>query len=172
MSGPMTSEQILAALKQAIQAEVEGHHFYLMAARTTSDPKGREIFERLAAEELEHMTHLRAQYQAVLESGAPDGSLSLGAPRTLRGDSPIFTEGLKARAGEAHFEMTALSVGVQLEMQAERFYRSQAGACGDAGLAAFWNELADWESGHYHALLTQQEYLKEDYWHENSFSPF
>ena len=118
------------------------------------------------------MEHLRSQYRAILETGVPDGSLSLGPPTVLRGDSPIFTEGLKARAGEAHFEMTALSVGIQLELQAEVFYRKQADACGDEGLAAFWNELADWESGHYHLLLKQQEFLKEDYWSTNSFSPF
>jgi len=168
----MAKEQILQALKQAIQAELEGHHFYLMAARTTQDPKGREVFEQLAEDEMTHMEHLRAQHRAVQASGAPDGALSLGAPTTLRGESPIFTEGLKARAGEAHFEMTALSVGIQLELQAEQFYRAQALGCGDDGLARFWSELADWESSHYHLLLKQQEYLREDYWNDNSFSPF
>jgi rubrerythrin len=168
----MNRDQILHALKQAIQAEVEGHHFYLMAARTTQDVKGREVFEQLAKDEVDHMEHLRAQYRSVLETGAPDASLHLGPLPVLRGESPIFTEGLKARAGEAHFEMTALSVGVQLELQAETFYRKQAEECGDEGLAKFWNELAEWESGHYHLLLRQQEFLKEDYWSTNSFSPF
>ena len=168
----MTRDQILQALKQAIQAEVEGHHFYLMAARTTQDAKGRKVFEQLAKDEVEHMEHLRAQYRTVLGSGLPDGNLSLGSPPTIRGDSPIFTEELRARAGEAHFEMTAISVGIQLELQAEKFYRSQASDCGDPTLARFWSELAEWESGHYHLLLRQQDYLREDYWNDNSFSPF
>ncbi len=168
----MTRDEILNALKLAIQAEVEGHHFYLMAARSTQDPKGREVFEQLAADEVAHMEHLRAQYRTILKTGVPDGSLSLGRPTALRGDSPIFTEALKARAGEAHFEMTALAVGIQLELQAETFYKAQAEACAEDGLATFWNELAEWESGHYHLLLKQQEYLKEDYWSTNSFSPF
>jgi hypothetical protein len=32
--------------------------------------------------------------------------------------------------------------------------------------------LAEWESTHYHALLEQQETLKEDYWRHNGFAPF
>lgn len=168
----MNQDGILQALRNAIQAEIEGQHFYLMAARTTEDAKGREIFERLAQEEVDHMEHLRTQYRAVLETGAPMAGLRLGRAEALRGNSPIFSESLKARAGEAHFEMTALSIGIQLELQAERFYRAQAEASDDGDLAAFWNEFGDWESGHYHALLTQQEFLKEDYWAANSFSPF
>ena len=38
-------------LVKAMQAEHEGRYFYLMAADTTTDPQGREVFQRLADEE-------------------------------------------------------------------------------------------------------------------------
>ena len=44
--------------------------------------------------------------------------------------------------------------------------------CMGLGLGLFFTELAEWEAGHYEALLTQQESLKEDYWSASRFSPF
>ena len=32
--------------------------------------------------------------------------------------------------------------------------------------------LVAWESGHYDALIRQQQMLQEDYWRENGFDPF
>jgi hypothetical protein len=37
---------------------------------------------------------------------------------------------------------------------------------------AFLESLAEWESTHYHALLRQQESLRELYWAESGFAPF
>ena len=50
--------------------------------------------------------------------------------------------------------------------------RDQAEATDDPDAKAFFGQLADWESGHYHALLQQQETLKEDYWAAGGFAPF
>ena len=167
-----STDAIIRALEQAVMAEDEGHWFYRMAARTTADPKGKEVFETLAAEELAHKGHLLAQLKALRETGKPDPGAVLGAPLPLAGKSPIFSDALLARAKDAHYEMTSLSVGVQLELQAEQFYRTQAAAAGDAGVKALFAKLADWEKGHYDALLAQQETLKAGYWADNQFSPF
>jgi len=166
------TERILEGLKKAIQAEVEGHHFYLMAAKTTEDARGREVFAQLAEDEVEHAKFLQAQFRAVQSTGKPDATLSLGEPTVYEGPHPIFSEAIRERIKSAHFEMTALSVGAQLELGAIQFYRAEAEAAGDAEVAGFYRELADWESGHYHALLAEQESLKGDYWTEGQFSPF
>jgi rubrerythrin len=163
---------VAEGLKKAMLAELEGHHFYQMAARATDDPQGKQVFQRLAQEELEHHEFLKAQFKAVLTDGAPDTGLKLGQPVPLTGDSPIFSAALVERIGQAHYEMTALSVGAQLELAAERFYREAAAAADSAVVRGFYEELADWESGHYHALLAQQESLKEDYWAAGGFAPF
>lgn len=164
-------DSVLEALKSAIKAEMEGKHFYLMAARATSDDHGREVFEQLAAEEQQHADFLRAQYRSLQESGEVDTDVSLGeAPDWVsRG---IFSDSLRERAAEAHFEMTALSVGIQLEADAQKFYRARAQEAGDSQVERFFLQLADWESGHYHALLRQHDALKEEYWAANQFAPF
>jgi len=168
-----TMDQLALALKQAVQAEIEGQHFYLMAARSTTDERGRKVFEYLAEEELRHATYLKAQYQSIVEHGRLDAQLKIGTKLAdLAGGSPIFSDRLKARLGEAHFEMTSLAVGIQLEHSAMQFYRDHAARTTDPTARQFFTELAEWETGHHDALSRQQETLKEDYWHDNSFSPF
>lgn len=165
-------KRMTEGLAKAIQAEVDGHHFYMMAARSTSDPKGREIFETLAKEELDHQLFLKAQYKALMETGKPDTRARLGSPADLSGMSPIFSEQIQRRVHEAHYEMSALSIGIQLELTAMQFYKAEAQAVSDPTVQSFYAELADWEAGHYHALLRQQEALKQDYWSTSGFSPF
>ncbi len=163
---------LLDGLMGAIKAERYGHNFYLMAANSTQDEKGKEVFEMLASEELDHMQFLLGQYKAVLEHGTTDDKLSLGRRLDLSGKSPIFSEGLKERVKDANFEMTSLSIGIQLERDAMEYYRRQADAAVDPGVRKFFSELSQWESGHYHALSRQQEELKEDFWSDAGFSPY
>jgi rubrerythrin len=164
--------RIAEGLKKAIEAEIDGYHFYMMAARSTDDPKGAEVFQSLAADEREHVRFLRLHYDAFIEKGAPDPAAKLGARAPLQGDSPIFSDGFKSRIKDAHFEMSALSIGIQLELSAVKFYKERAAEAADETVTKFYTELADWESGHYQALLKQQDTLKEDYWSGGGFSPF
>ena len=168
----MQKEKVLEGLMQAIMAEREGNSFYMMAANSTADPKGKEIFETLAAEELDHMRFLKGQYDAVLKTGKIDGSLSLGTKSAFTDSSPIFSDNFKGRIKEAHFERSALSIGIQLELDAIKFYKSQADLSDDPEIKKFYKDLADWESGHYRALNQQHEELKQDYWSSGGFSPF
>ncbi len=171
----MLNEEFLKlqeALKRAIEAEIEGQHFYRMAAASTTDAKGKEVFEGLAAEEFHHAEFLKAQLRSLQTKGTVDTSMALGNPKRLSDAYPIFSEQIKQRAADAHFEMTALSVGVQLEENAIRFYKDQAIAASEQDVKRFFLELADWETGHYSALLRQQELLRDSYWTENRFSPF
>jgi rubrerythrin len=167
-----TRAALAEALGRAMQAETDGHHFYLMAARSTPDPKGQAVFEQLAREELDHFHFLRAQRQAVLATGALDPGARLAPMTALEGPSPIFSDGFRARLKEAHFEMTALSVALQLEQNAFRFYDEQARAADQPEIQALFQRLADWERRHHAALTAQHDAFKEDYWRESGFSPF
>ena len=166
------AKKMADGILKAMQAENEGKHFYLMAAQTTRDPKGREVFEQLAKEEEEHFQFLRSQYESVLKTGKPDVNLRLGPRTDLVGPNPIFSESLRSRIQDAHFEMTALSVGIQLELSAMNYYTKAAEEASDPTVQSFYRDLAEWESGHYNALLAQQEELKGDFWSSNRFAPF
>jgi rubrerythrin len=167
-----TTKRLVDGLRQAMEAEVDGYHFYQMAARTTADPKGREIFEQLAREEVEHHNFLRAQYRSLSETGKVDAAAKLGPRKVLTGDHPIFSSDLKARAKSVNYEMSALSIGSHLELSAVRFYSDHAEKATDPAVKAFFSELADWEKGHYEALNRQLETLRGDHWDTMRFSPF
>jgi len=164
--------RLLETLHQAIAAEYEGYGFYQMAARSTEDPLGRQTFEGLASEELQHAEYLKTQYRSIGETGKVDSRSALGRPHVLTAGSPIFSPALKNRIGDAHFEMSALAVGVHLEENALTFYRARAAEATDVAARAFLLELAEWEAGHHRALLEQQQELQQAYWERNGFAPF
>jgi rubrerythrin len=166
------TQRVTDGLQRAIRTETDGYHFYTMAAGSVKDPKGKEVFNRLAQDELSHLRFLKTQYQAFLETGRADEQARLGTPDEWAGENPIFSEKIHKRLHDAHFEMSALSIGIQLELSSEKFYRAEARAVSDPAVVKFYNDLADWESGHYHALLKQQESLKEEYWSKGGFAPF
>jgi rubrerythrin len=165
------NEETLKALKTAIEAELTGHEFYKNAAQSTDDPNGKAAFRRMAAEEMKHFEYLRHQYRAVLKQGGYDFSKSLVREPHEHGTSPIFSEDIRARIKDSHFEVSALTIGMKLEFDAVKFYESCAQMAEDEKARQLYLELADWERGHYEAFQQELEALKEDYFEANQFFP-
>ena len=162
------TEEILAGIKTAMEAELTGHAFYKNAAENTDDPMGKETFSRMAEEELSHFNYLRHQYKSVLEKGAFDFGEKL-KPQHKHAEHPIFSDAIKNRIKESHFEVSALSIGMKLEMDAMSFYRSCSEKAQDEEVKQFYIELADWEQDHYRAFKQQLDLLKQDYFEANNF---
>ncbi|MCD6328652.1 ferritin family protein, partial [bacterium] len=165
-------DKVARGIAEAIRTENDGKYFYLMAANSTADPKGKQVFETLAAEEEIHLKYLKKQYLSLLERGEFDKKLKLGPKADFSGAHPIFSEQLLERLSDAHYEMTALSIGVKLELLAMRFYREHSEKSSDDFVKGFFKELEAWEAGHYRALLKQYDSLKEFYWEKAGFAPF
>ncbi len=165
-------EAVIKVLYRAMQAETDGHLFYQMAAEKTEDPQGKEVFESLAKDELDHLHFLKAQHKSITESGEPDKNLKVGKPSGDQIETPVFSDEFKSRVAQAHNEMSALSIGVHLELAQIDFYKNQAREATDPTVKTFLGELAEWESTHYRRLIRQQEELKEDYWFKGGFYPF
>jgi rubrerythrin len=166
-----TEDQLLAGLKEAILTEETGIQFYTVAAARTTDARGREVFAQLASDEAEHKKWLRREY-GHLVAGTPWEEMKPVFHADLSGPSPIFSDELRARIGEAHWEMTALSVGLALEQATITRYRNLAGVAEQPDVRRFFEELARWEESHAEALSRQASLLKESYWHEARFAPF
>jgi rubrerythrin len=164
--------ELVEGLKAAMLAERAGHDFYKMAAVSTTDPGGKAVFERLAAEEQVHFEFLRKHYQAILETGELAKGVRLEPGGEVKGEHPIFSKDLKARIREAHMEMSALSIAAQLELNSINHYRDMAARTTVPEAKKFFQELVEWESGHYDAFVRQGQELHEAYWAEARFSPF
>ena len=74
----------LQALHQGIQTELQGLTFYRKAAEHTSDPKGKQVLQSLAHEEVEHLHLLKVQYGALASDGQWGGRCP-GCPSRVRG---------------------------------------------------------------------------------------
>lgn len=165
------TEDILKGLKTAMEAELTGHEFYKNAAKSTDDPMGKETFSQMAEEEMTHFKYLRHQYSAVLEKGDYDFSKKLSKKKKEHAASPIFSEEIRNRIKNSHFEVSALTIGMKLELDAMKFYRSCGKKAHNEEAKRFYNELAEWEQDHYLAFEKQLEMLKQEYFQANNFIP-
>lgn len=166
-----TIHAILEGLKEAMIAERTGIEFYRTAADRTTDAQGREVFLRLSEEEKQHLTYLQEEYRHLTEN--TNSVLKLEAPaQELAGPSPIFSSALKERINQAHWEMTALSVGLALEQASIARYQQLAAQADTEELRQFFESLVRWEESHAAALQKQFNLLREDYWYQAGFAPF
>jgi rubrerythrin len=165
------TEEILKGLKTAIEAELVGHEYYKNAAKNTADPMGQETFSRMAEEELNHFNYLRHQYKSVMEKGEYDFAKAWVKKKHKHAENPIFSKEIKKRIKDSHFEVSALTIGMKLELDAMNFYRSCAQKAQDEKAKGFFNDLAEWEQDHYLAFERQLQMLKEEYFQANNFIP-
>jgi len=171
----MSNQTSLAQiLKDAIKVESDGYHFYKMAAEKTADPQGKEMLQSLASDEIKHMKALKEQYKLYKEQGRfqwEEGKLQMKMTFDPSSSSPIFSEEFKKRINENHFEMAALSVGIMLEQNSIDFYKKSAQQTEDTQARTLFSFLANWEGQHLRALISQYNYLKEEYWTDARFFP-
>jgi rubrerythrin len=169
---PEDRDKILAGLKDAILTEQTGNNFYTVASQNTSDDQGKEVFLMLAAEEALHQKWLQEQYGLLQQGKDPQPLISTDSGAVLDDRNPIFSPELKHRIAEAHWEMTALSVGLELEHATIARYRDLAAASDSPELKHFFQKLMHWEEEHARALEQQSKLLREAYWSEAHFAPF
>ncbi len=167
----MQKDEILEGLKKAIEAELTGYQFYKNAAQNVSDPQAKKTLEAMAREEMGHFNYLRKQYSSILEKGDYDFKEALEKEETPKQSSPIFSDEIRSRIKDVHFEVSVLSIGMKLEQDAVAFYKEMAQKAKSEEARAFYEQLARWEQGHYEAFARELEALKDDYWAANSFVP-
>jgi rubrerythrin len=167
-----STKHMIEGIKTAIQMEVDGNNFYTLAAKGTGDKMGKAAFQTLADEEQGHMDFLMAQYKSVCDTGCINPDLKLGPKADLSGSNPIFSADMAKRIKFAQVEMSALSIGIMLELSSIEFYKKHAAEETEPAVREFYNELAGWEKGHYDALFRQQNALREDYYARGGFAPF
>jgi rubrerythrin len=172
MMNPENRNRILAGLKDAILTEQTGNNFYTVASENTADEQGKEVFLMLAAEEALHQKWLTEQYGLLQQGKNPEPLISTDSGAILDDQNPIFSPELRQRIAEAHWEMTALSVGLQLEHATIARYRALAAESDSPELKHFFQKLMHWEEGHARALEQQSKLLREAYWSEANFAPF
>lgn len=163
---------ILEILQRAYQIELDGYTFYSMTAEKADKVAVKELFQKLAEDEVQHQGFLRSvarrydgQGEAAFAVARRDVSLSGLTDH-------IFTTRFKEQARGSAFEMGVLSVGLTLETNAVAYFTQAAQKADSAEAKDFYRFLADWEQQHFEALNTLYTALRQDFWGAGGFSPF
>jgi rubrerythrin len=147
----------LEVIKEAIQLEVEGRGFFTYAAEATENSLGKKMFERLAAEEIEHLKVFGELFTSL--TGGDDWKPLLR--ESDKAPSAVI-ERLKGRVKNKEREkwsgdLEAMSLGMELERKAiDLFTRMEKESSSEEArkLAA---EIIKQEQGHYDLLQAQYD---------------
>jgi len=154
-----TTELVFArdALRMAIATERSGLDFYTRAASLTKDARGRTVFQRLAAEEGEHLGTLEKRYSELL---AGDPQLE-SRPTFLffkGAASGLFAEGAK-QLREGVNDQQALLIGIKCERGSHKFFKRYGERFEDSEGKQVFLEFADEERAHLDLLIREYKAL-------------
>ena len=156
-----TTEMVFArdALRMAIATERSGLEFYTRAASLTKDPRGRTVFQKLAAEEQEHLGTLETRYRALL---AADPELE-SRPTFLffkGAASGLFAEGAK-QLRQGVNDQEALLIGIKCERGSHTFFKKYGERFEDSEGKQVFLEFAEEEKTHLELLMREYRALRE-----------
>jgi len=146
------------ALRMAVATERSGLEFYSRAAALAGDPRGREIFQRLAEDEKHHLGTLEKRYAELIASDAtlesrPTFLFFKGAAHG------IFAEGAeKLRDGVD--DLQALLIGIRCERDSHKFFKKYGDRFEDSEGKQIFLEFAEEERDHRDTLIREYRQLQ------------
>ena len=165
-------EQMLDILRKAYQIEVDGYTFYAMTADRAEKDAVRDLFAKLAADEVQHQAFLKSVAGRLDQEGAAAFHLVLRSPEQRAINQALFTARFREQAAASEFELGVLSVGMTLEGNAISYFSSAAQRAAEAEVKGFYRYLAAWEQEHYDALQALYNAIRGDLQAASSFAPF
>ena len=157
------SQQIKDAIKGAILLEINGRKFFNHAADVTQHERGKKMFRFLAEEEGRHLEVFSNLFSQIL--GGEDWKKYIKS-HEIQGEAPLV-EKLKERMKreEGKGETEALSIGMQLEMDAINYFQKAASETDDAVTKKIFTEISEEEKFHYDLLQAQHDSVtKSGFW--------
>ncbi len=159
----MAKEQgtTVAALKNAIQMEIDGKEFYIKSSQASTHDLGKKLFRKLAGEEDVHRKVFEGIFKNISAGkGWPDSKIHYDGGRGLR---TIFATATKAMAEDTKAiptELDAIQTAMDMENKTYDFYKKRSGLANYGGEKEFYEEIAAQEKEHHRVLLDYFEFLK------------
>lgn len=155
-AGSVPLEMVFArdALRVAIATERSGLAFYTRATRLARDPRGRRVFEKLAAEEREHLAALEARYR---ELNRAEPSLDEQPPFLFfkSASRGLFAAGVDELAADGVDDKQALRIGIRCERESHRFFKQYGERFEESEGKRIFLEFADEERDHFDLLVRE-----------------
>jgi rubrerythrin len=159
----MVKEQdvTLAALKTAIQMEIDGKEFYTQCSQACNNELGKKLLKQLSAEEDNHRKVFDGIYKNIgSHKGWPESKISRERSRVLK---TVFAEAIKNMGKDTKAvtdELTAIETAMDMENKTYDFYKKRSGLASYSGEKEFYEDIAAQEKEHHHILLDYFEFLK------------
>jgi rubrerythrin len=150
--------QTVAAVKTAIQMEIDGKTFYQRAAQASPNALGKKLFRQLAAEEDIHRQKFEEIFKAI-QSRKPWPDIKI-TPDKGKHLQTLFSSASKNVQSSAS-EMEAAQTAMNMENKTRDFYHEQAQKANFAAEKDYYLALEQQESSHHAALYEYYEYLKD-----------
>jgi len=148
-------EAHVEALQIALDTEKKGYKFYKVAAKSSKDPKGQEVFEHLAKDEIEHMGVIATVFES-LTKGQPWMTYEEAVEKF--GETPrekIIFPDVPEGTEEDFDDLKALEEALEFEKKAVQFYTKQAQEADGEKAKAFYQSLIEIEESH--VMIIQAE---------------
>ncbi len=145
-----TVREDLKVIDTAMKAEKEASQFYSKAAKMTSNPRGKALFQQLSEFELNHYIKLKELSQSILQKG--EWVLYSGISLKKKA-IPLKMEKLPGKGQLT--DMDALRIATREEKKAQVYYRSMAALVKDPRGKDMYRRLADEETLHEKVLNDQ-----------------
>ena len=149
------------ALELTLAIERRGYTFYTNASRKTKNNRGRLMFQRLAAEESDHLRRLQEERQSLLAKHEWLKREPARLPLSRKIVEEIFPqkELLKIEVKDETSDLDALNIAMNLERRSHQFFSDFAEQIADASGRKIFLDFARDEESHLQALVTEYKSL-------------
>jgi Fur family ferric uptake transcriptional regulator len=146
------------ALRIAIATERSGMEFYGRGVKLVKDPRAREIFRKLATEEVHHLKTLENRYQELLKQdpqleSRPTFLFFKGAANGL------FSSGAEQLRRDGVDDLEAYRIGIRCERGSHRFFKRYGERFEDSEGKRIFLEFAEEEREHLELLIREYRQL-------------
>jgi len=149
---PWTKREDIEIVKAAMEAEKDAYQAYSKAAKKTTNPKGRDMFQQLSEFEMNHYQKLKELLKSLQEKG--EWILYEG---TSLKKKIISLKAQKPKGEEQLTDMDALKIAIREEKKSQAYYRSMAELTKGPLGRDMYKRLANEEALH-ERLLNDQYY--------------
>jgi rubrerythrin len=148
-------EKIAMALRRAMKGEEDGYRFYDIMVKKATNANARRKLEGLRDDEVRHQQTLRQ-----LHDKHVGGDIGALPEKGLSALSEVFKKG---RVEELTTEMQFISLAIEAELAATRFYQQERELIDDPEFRDIFDLLAAEEHHHFELLQAEKEALSGNY---------
>src|SRR5499426_3454015 len=157
----MQTTVVRDALELTLAIERRGYTFYTNASRKTKNGSGRLMFQRLAAEESDHLRRLQAEHQSLIRKNQWLKREPARLPLSRKIVEEIFPqkELLKIEVKDETSDIDALNIAMNLERRSHQFFKDFADHITDTNGRKVFMDFAKDEESHLKALVAEYKTL-------------